>query len=129
MRLIKSLTFVCFVLLPCFVFAESLVVTPEMIESDLAGAIMAIISNWESMGTLVIAVSIVNLGTYLIQKYVTKGAWKRLTVALLGLANSILMMIVQGTEWWKAIIAGLVSSAGAMAVYDAYKGVRKLREG
>lgn len=46
---------------------------------------------------------------------------QRLLIVILGQASGILVSIISGISWWQAIITGLISSAGAVAIYEAAK--------
>lgn len=109
-------------------FSAFAMVSPEQINESVVEAVVYFITNFKTMGTLAISVSIVNFGTYFISKYSWFGEYKRLIVTSLGMVNAVLMMLVNGEVWWKALIYGVVSSGLGVAVYEAYKGLKKVGE-
>lgn len=119
----KKLITLTLLLLPVLAMAQ--ITDVAVVEADPVAALFDVIAQWSSLSVLARAISIVVFGTYLIQKFVTHGKWKRLSVTLLGVLSGILMSISEGTEWWKAVIVGLISSGGGVAIYEAFKGLRK----
>lgn len=120
----RLFTLMVLFLMPVLAFAQ--ITDVAVVEADPVTALFEIIAQWKTMGVLARSLSIVVFGTYLVQKFVTHGEWKRLIVTLLGVVNGIMIAVMQGTEWWQAIIIGLVSSGGGVAIYEAFKGLRKV---
>jgi len=89
---------------------------------------MLLISNWKAMGGLAIGIAFVNIAIM-----VLKASWtdkwfiwdtkaplvKRAIIIVLGQVAGIMLMIVSGMKWYAAVIAGLITAGGAIAIYEA----------
>lgn len=95
---------------------------------EIGNAIIEIVKNWESLGTLGIMIAIINVLIMLLKSKYCKGWFdeqsqlvKRALIVILGQVVAILAMVLSGSSWIPAILAGLVSSGGAIAIYEVVK--------
>ena len=95
---------------------------------DPINKIAELITNWKAMGTLAIVSAIIII---IIQILKTKlvGGWfgkrsplmKRAILVILGQISGIVLMVLGGIDWIPAIMTGLVTSGGAMSIYEVIK--------
>lgn len=90
--------------------------------------LISLVSNYKAMSPIALSVSIVLLLTTLLKTDLVGGFFKnqsamikRLIITVLGQVAGVLTMISTGIAWHQAVIVGLISSGGAVAVYEAYK--------
>lgn len=122
----RMLIFSLVLLVASFCFAgESVVIDPSLAEKPV-DLIIFVISNWAAMSLVARGVAIVMLGTTLAVKFFPENPYKRVIVTLFGAANGVLIAISEGAPWWKALIVGLVSSGSAVAIFEAFKGIKKV---
>ena len=105
----------------------------DIVELDsFAKSVIGLFSTYKEMGKLALAIALIQL---LMTALKTNffGGWlskrspgmKRFMLVLFGQLAGILMMIEAGAEPLSAILAGLLASGGASAIYDAYKPVKE----
>ena len=92
--------------------------------------LLSLSSGWNSMSPIAIGSVLVVLAMSIIKKFVGEDMkWKRLVVALLSSAYAVLLSLTMGLGVLPAIVAALVTGGGAMAIYEAYKGLKKVATG
>ena len=105
----------------------------EIVPLDEAiNATVALVKDYKSMGKLGAAIALLNLLIMLLKTQLL-GAWfskkgpktKRLLLVVFGQAMGILLAVEGGMGPLSAVIAGLITSGGAMAIYEAYKAAFK----
>ena len=128
----KKFIFVLSLLLfPILVLCQ-VVDDPEVPISDVFNDIVELIRNWKGLGALAISASILSV---IVQGFKTKlignpldalrPGIKRLLIVLLGQVQAIILAIAGGMSWWESILAGLITSGGAMAIYECLKPIFK----
>jgi hypothetical protein len=125
----KNLILFCVLFLIAFTaMAQVPQVPDEASVAVLGDLILNLIKNWKSLGVLGIASSsIVILITFL--RSPLMGDWfgeqtaiiKRLVIVVLGQILSVLVMMIDGSVWYIAIIQGLFISGGAMLIWESIK--------
>jgi hypothetical protein len=96
--------------------------------SDVVDATGALVKDAKGMGKLGLAIAVLNL-LIMFLKTQLAGAWfakrgpktKRLLLVVFGQAAGILLAIEGGLSPLSAVIGGLITSGGAMLVYEAAK--------
>ena len=95
---------------------------------ELGGSLIELAKNWKTLGTLGILIAILNLLIMLLKSKYCKGWFgkqsaliKRTLIVILGQAVAILALVSGGASWVAAILAGLVTSGGAITVYEVLK--------
>lgn len=127
------LTFILFVF-PFWVFGQEapLPTMPTIPEvptlSAIADLVMYMIKNWKALGTLGAVSAILSLligilrGPWLDGWFAKLGqGWKRAIILILGQVLGIIIMLVEGSVWYVAIIQGLFTSGGAILIYETLK--------
>lgn len=98
---------------------------PTITFENLIDMVIALISNWKTLGTAGIAIAIINIAVeFLKSKYC--GNWfgnqskgiKVLVIACLGQAVTLITSIINGVVWYKACIEGLILTGFAVAIYE-----------
>jgi hypothetical protein len=90
--------------------------------------LITLVSNYKAMSPIALSIGIVMLLTTVLKTDLVGGFFKnqsalvkRLIITVLGQVAGVLTMISTGIPYTQAIIVGLISSGGAVAVYEAYK--------
>lgn len=90
--------------------------------------LIGLVSNYKAMSPIALSIAIVMLLTTILKTDLVGGFFKnqsalikRLIITVLGQIAGVLTMISTGIVWHQAVIVGLISSGGAVAVYEAYK--------
>jgi hypothetical protein len=91
-------------------------------------SLVDLISNYKAMSPIALSIAIVLALTSFLKTDLVGGFFKnqsalikRLIVTVLGQVAGVLTMISRGLVWHQAIIVGMISSGGAVAIYEAYK--------
>lgn len=90
--------------------------------------LIKLVMNYKAMSPIALSIAIVMLLTTLLKTDLVGGFFKnqsslvkRLIITVLGQVAGVLTMISTGIPFAQAIIVGLISSGGAVAIYEAYK--------
>jgi len=88
--------------------------------------LLDLIKNWKEMTPLGIGMGLVSMLVQALKSDKLGGLfknfkYKRTLIVILGQIYAIGLMVVQGSSWISAIITGLISSGGAVAIYEAIK--------
>lgn len=106
-------------LMPLYAFAQQAL--PEV---DPAQLIIQLVTNWKSMGPIAIGMAFVVLSGQAIKSFVAEDfKYKRLLVLVLSLAYGALFSVSQGKGVLEALVITFVTGGGAVALYEALKGV------
>lgn len=108
--------------LPVLAFAD-LPVVPDM---DPVASVLALLSNWKSSAPLVLGMGIVSLAVQVLKKFAPEFKYKRFLVTALSCAYGVILGVSQGMPPLSVILAVLVTGGGAVAIYEAFKGVSKV---
>ena len=115
--------------LALFLFPTIVLAAGPAFQDDIFGSLMYIISNWQTMGAMGAIIAIINIILKLLKSdwipdawFTNRNkAWKRSTIAVLGVALGIGSTIFTGGAMMPALFGGLFSSGGAMTIYHAFK--------
>lgn len=115
------------ILSPAFAFASepgSVLVPPT---DQLGEVLLNLITNYKTMGPIGIGIAAVILLTAAISAFVGEGAWKRLIVTILSVAYSVMLPLFdQSMTLGAVLVAVLITAGGAVAIFEAAKGVYRL---
>jgi len=100
--------------------------TIEVPSVDPAQAIVDLVTNWKEMSPLAIGASIILLLIQLLKSSLFGGffkhlEWKRFFITFLGVLYGVVYMVSTGSPWINAIVVGVISTGGAVAIYEALK--------
>lgn len=105
--------------------------------SNIFDAIVELVVNWKVLGSFGIASAILSIlimclkadFTDFLFKWSTKGHYvKILIIVILGQGAGIIAAISTGMKWQTAVFSGLITSGGAMVIYNAAKPLFKAIE-
>jgi len=65
--------------------------------------------------------------TSLVKKFAPKLRWRRVTVSALSVLYAALLYAASGLSVVQAAIAAVITGGGAVSIYEAYKGIKKLQ--
>ncbi len=96
-------------------------------EADLGKILLQLLTNWKTLGPLGIGMLVVLALTQLLKLVKLPSAWNRLTVTVLSVAYSVLLGLSQNMSLGAILVATLLTAGGAVALYEAIKGVIRLK--
>lgn len=102
------------VLLPVVTFAA----IGDVPEGDPFANLLNVILNWQTMGVLVLASSIVTIVMQAMKKFIGDFKFKRLINVLLSTVLAVLATAATGASWPSAVALALFTSGGAAAIYN-----------
>jgi hypothetical protein len=105
-------------LFPVIAFADVPIVTPD---GDPLQSLLALFMNWKAMGPLAIGSAFIVAAVQALKKLFPEFPYKRGIVTVLGVAYGVLTAVTQGMGLGAALIAALLTSGGAVAIYEALK--------
>ena len=127
-------TIMCMVL---FITSWTLLFAEEAVPGidQIGDALIALVKEWKVLGTLGIMIATLNILVMVLKSGFCKGWFgarsplvKRFLIVLFGQALGVLMMVASGVSWLAAIVSGLVTSGGAVLVYESLKPLFKKKE-
>jgi len=91
-------------------------------------SLVDLVTNYKAMSPIALSIAVVLVLTSFLKTDLVGGFFKnqsalvkRLIITVLGQVSGVLTMISTGLVWHQAIIVGMISSGGAVAIYEAYK--------
>lgn len=102
--------------LPLLAFGE-----PPVPEGDPLASLLNLVLNWKAAGPIAIASSLVVVLVQLLKNYAGAFEYKRTAVVALSCIYGVLQALVSGLGLVEAIVLALVTSGGAMALYESIK--------
>jgi len=100
-------------------------------DDDYAGMftdLVNLIKNGKAMGVLAVMIGGIMLLIRLLKSSIAGGLFakvnpfiQRAIIVILGVAAGILLQIASGMKWYVALVAGLFTSGGAIAIYEVLK--------
>ncbi len=106
-------------LMPLMAFAD----LPVVPDGDPLAALLALIANWKSSAPLALGMGVVALLTQVFKKFFPAFPYTRVVVTVLACAYGVLAGVVQGLPLLSVVVTVLISGGGAVAIYEAAKGV------
>jgi hypothetical protein len=101
---------------------------PPVPLSDFFNDIIELVRNWKGMGALAISSAILTLIVHGLRVVALGDLFdslrpgiKRAAIIILGQVQGIVLAISGGMAWWEAILTGLLTSGGAIAIYECLK--------
>jgi len=114
------------VLIPVVAFSQELE-QPVPLQTVFE-AIATLVKNWKGMSGIGIAAAILTLLVQILKTELLGGLLakaspflKRLLITVLGQFAGIVIAVNGGLGWIEAVVAGLLTSGGAVAIYEAIK--------
>ena len=98
-------------------FAEG-IVPPD---GDPLATLLQMLMNWQALSPLAIGASVIVIVMQVMKKYVGDFNFKRLLVTLLGVVWGVVTARMNGLGLLEALVAALITSGGAVALYEAVK--------
>lgn len=122
----KLIIFIMLFFVPCIALAQGAMAHPD----DMFGALMDLIVSIKGGGMMAIMISAMMFLMKILKSPIIPDSWfsnrtrgyKRLVLAILGVAMGIASTIFTGGAMMSAVFGGLVTSGGALAIYHAFKG-------
>lgn len=114
------------VLFPVVAFAlEVPIQTPD---GQPTQSILELVLNWKTLTPFAIGAAIIVIAVQVLKHYVPEFEYKRLAVTVLGIAYGTILALQQGLSIGAALVASLLTSGGAVALYEALKpAIKKLK--
>lgn len=103
-------------------FAQAI---PEVPNVDPLAQLLLLIRDWQAMGPLALGMGVVILLVQGVKRFAPGFRYSRFAVTVMSVLYGIGMAVTGGSTWLEASIAVLVVGGGAVAVYEAFKGMGK----
>jgi len=99
---------------------------------QIGESILNLIRDFKTLGTLGVISAVITIIIQFFKSNLCGNWWgdkssyvKRFVIVLLGQVVAIIGMVMTGSSWLAAVIAGLISSGGAVVIYEALKPLLK----
>lgn len=119
------------VIVPMVLYAQLVDEAPSQ-PSDVLTSIVNIVQNWKGMTAIGVISAFVVLLVQVAKVTFLESLWekwgttkKHAFIVCLGVISQILVQVVKGSNWTDALIGGLVTGGGAIAIYEGIAGVFK----
>lgn len=110
----KFLIFVPMLLVTALVWAADL----EVPEGDPTQSLLALILSWKSLGGVGIASGLISVVVQSLRKFLPSSGVKKAVVVTLGVVYAVLQMVLGGGGIMDALVTVLLTSGGAVAIYE-----------
>jgi hypothetical protein len=124
---IRGSVFLFSVLIFPLVCFSQIAETPVPIK-DVFEMIAQLVNNWRSLSTLGLISSVIVLVMQILKTEIMGGLLlkaspflKRLLITVFGQVAGVIVAVSGGLTWVEAIVTGLITSGGAVAIYEAIK--------
>jgi hypothetical protein len=97
----------------------------EVPNVDPLAQLLLLIRDWQAMGPLALGMAVVIFLVQVIKRFAPGFRYSRTVVTILSVAYALLMSVSTGSTWLEAGIAVLIVGGGAVAIYEAFKGMGK----
>jgi hypothetical protein len=120
----KLFAFCLLLITSLMIFAFSaLADLPAVPDGDPLTLLLNLVMNYKTMGPLALGVAGVTVVMQVLKKFVGDFKYKRLVVTALSVAYAVLLSLVSGLSLLQAAVAALITGGGAVALYEAIKGL------
>ena len=92
---------------------------------DPLSHLLTLIQDGKAMGPLALGMGGIVLVMQILKKFVGDFPYKRVVVTVLAVAYALGLAVTGGATWLEAAVAVFVTGGGAVAIYEAWKGVSK----
>ena len=106
---------VALLLLPAVAFGVDVPDVDPLVE------LLKLIQTWGAAGPLVIGASVITIVVQALKKFAPDFQYKRLLVVFLSCVYSVILSLSGGVDIASSLVMVLVTSGGAMALYEAFK--------
>lgn len=108
------------------VHVEASLEAPTPADGDPIATISDLIKNWKKMSPVAIGAAIILILVQLLKhnifgQFFHNIEFKRSLITVLGVLYGVVYLVSVGTDWITALVVGLLSSGGAVAIYEAIK--------
>jgi hypothetical protein len=97
-----------------------------MPDVDPLPALLDLIKNWKATGWLGIGMTLIVILVQLLKTVAQGFKYSGLAVVFLSVVYAALIQYSQGVGVWSALISAFIVGGGAVAIYEAYKGIGKM---
>lgn len=102
---------------------------PPVPISDIFNDAVELIKNWKGASVFVILSGVLTIIIEVGKQTFLQPFWdkagktvKKIVITCLGQILGIILGLSKGLKWYEALIAGLITSGGAVAIFNAFKG-------
>lgn len=92
---------------------------------DPLAELMLLIRDWKAMSPLALTIGIVILTVQMIKSFAPGFKYTRLAVTICSVIYGVLLSVQQGMSWQNALVVVVITGGGAVAIYEAWKGLSK----
>lgn len=93
----------------------------EVPEVNALQALVDLITNWKALTPLGIGSAVIVIVVQLLKQFFPSSNVVRLVVVVLGVAYGVLTSLLNGMGIIEALVLGIITSGGAVAIYEAVK--------
>lgn len=94
-----------------------------MPEVDPLPALLELIKNWKAVTPLGIGMTLIVILVQLLKTVAQGFKYSRLAVVFLSVVYAALLQFSQGVGIWSALISAFIVGGGAVAIYEAWRGI------
>ncbi len=117
----KSLFGFLFVfLISTLAFAQGVPPVPDV---DPLAKLVELLTHFQTMSPIAIGLAVVVIGTQALKKFFPNWPYNRLTVSVLSVLYGLGQALLGGASWTSAGVLVLITGGGAVAIYEAWKGL------
>jgi type IV secretory pathway VirB2 component (pilin) len=113
----KKLLALCLIMVSVNLWADGIVVP----DGDPLAMLLALIQNWGAWGPLAIGSAVIAIAVQALKKFAGDFSYKRLVITVLGVVYGVVVALAQGSGVVSALVMALITSGGAVAIYEAFK--------
>lgn len=96
---------------------------------DPLAQLLLLIRDWKAMGPLALGMAITVFLVQVVKRFAPGFQYSRLAVTVLSVVYAVLLAVSSGRTWLESAIAVIVVGGGAIAIYEAFKGIKKALTG
>jgi hypothetical protein len=89
-------------------------------------ALFELIKNWKTLSPLAIGMTSIVVIIQVLKRFLTNFKYGRLAVTVLSVAYAVLLKMSEGISTLDAAISVIIVGGGAVAIYEAFKGIKSL---
>lgn len=101
-------------------FAQAIPGVPDV---DPLAQLLLLIRDWKAMGPLALGMGVVILLVQGVKRFAPGFKYSRLAVTVMSCLYGIGLAVMGGSTWLEASISVLIVGGGAVAIYEAFKGM------
>lgn len=117
----KAILFMC-ALFSLTLFGQ----TPDIPDVDPLVALFELIRNWSTLTPIAVGMGLIVIIVQVIKAFAGNFKFARVAVVFLSVVYSALLSYNSGLTWLDSVIAAFVVGGGAVAIYEAWKGISQV---